>query len=78
MRLRIVIEHVDGPKKGIHEIIGTLDQMDPKKPALAVGDLPTHSTLLNADLVAVKRSYVLYRGVISAEISNKNFNPSQR
>ncbi len=76
--LRVVMEHTTGPRKGIHEIICRLDNMDPTKPAITVGELPTHSELLQADLVAVKRSYVLYRGIIEPSVSNKNFNPSQR
>lgn len=76
--MRIVYEHTSGPKKGLFEIICRLDSIDPGKPGMAVGDLPAFSELLQASLVAVKRSYVLYRGVIIPEVSNKNFNPSQR
>ena len=76
--MRIVFEHTTGPKKGIFEIVCRLDDIDPANPEKTVGELPTFSDLLQASLVAVKRSYILYRGVIIPEVSNKNFNPSQR
>lgn len=76
--MRIVLEHTTGPRAGLHEIIGRLDDVDPNKPDMTVGDLPTLSEHLGASLVAVKRSYVLYRGLIEPTIANKNFNPSQR
>lgn len=77
-RVRIVFEHTSGPKKGLFEIIGRLDTVNPEKPDLTVGDLPAFSELLGASLVAVKRSYVFYRGLIIPEVTNKHFNPSQR
>lgn len=76
--MMIVLEHTTGPKAGIFEIIGRLDDIDPSKPDMAVGDLPTLSEHLGASLVAVKRTYVLYRGLIMPEVANKHFNPSQR
>lgn len=75
---RIVYEHTSGPKKGIFEIVCRLDSIDPARPKMTVADLPTYSELLKASLVAAKRSYILYRGDILPEVSNKNFNPSQR
>lgn len=76
--MRIVLEHTTGPKAGIHEIIGLLADVNPEHPEMAVGDLPSYSDKLQASLVAVKRSYVLYRGIIQPQIPVKTFNPAQR
>ncbi len=72
------MEHTTGPRKGLFEIIGRLEDLDPNKPGMTVGELPTLGEHLGASLVAVKRTYVLYRGLIMPEVGLKSFNPSQR
>lgn len=79
--MRVVLEHTKGTWAGLHQILGTVDQV---KAGMGVGELPAYIPDINfgdringASLVACKRSYVLYRELIVPE-GLKSFNPEQR
>ena len=78
--VRIVLEHTRGTWSGMRQILGTVDQV---KASLQVDELPSYIANLNfgdrvngASLVAVKRSYILYRELIAP--TNMAFNPLQQ
>ena len=79
--MRVVLEHTQGRWSGIHQILGTVDQV---KADMSIGELPGYIPDINfgdrvngASLVACKRSYVLYRELI-VPAGLKSFNPEQR
>ena len=79
--MRVVLEHTQGRWSGIHQILGTVDQV---KAGMGVAELPTYipdiqfgDRVNGASLVACKRSYVLYRELIIPD-GLKSFNPKQR
>ena len=79
--MRVVLEHTQGLWSGIHQILGTVEQV---KTGMGVGELPAYipdiqfgDRVNGASLVACKRSYVLYREVITPD-GLKSFNPEQR
>lgn len=79
--MRVVLEHTQGARAGMCQILGTLDQV---KVDLGVGELPSYIPDINfgdrvngASLVAAKRSYVLYRELIVPD-GLQAFNPAQR
>ena len=79
--MRVVLEHTQGRWSGIHQILGTVDQV---KADMSVAELPGYIPDINfgdrvngASLVACKRSYVLYcELIVPADL--KSFNPEQR
>lgn len=81
--LRIVLEHTEGRMKGIHSICGRKSTAISPLPeildAVDMVDAPSMRTPGPVCLVAVKRSYVLYRQITTPEMQNgKSFNRSQR
>lgn len=64
---RIVLEHMHGPMKGIHSICGLKSAAASPLPEIVdsvdMVDNPRMRTPGPASLVAVKRSYVLYRQI---------------
>ena len=65
--MRIVLEHTKGHMKGIHSICGRADEVEGALPELVdttvLIDSPRMRTPGPASLIAVKRSYVLYREI---------------
>jgi hypothetical protein len=85
--VKILLEHTQGVLKGEIQIVGDTNQLLTDEQTLA--DLPTLQAFtrapglgqmetIEASLVAVKRSYVLYRELIEPALGNKNFSPAQR
>jgi len=80
---RIVLEHTVGPMAGVHSICGLKSTAVQPLPefldAAEMIDAPSMRTPGPVSLVTVKRSYVLYRQVVTPEMQNgKTFNRSQR
>lgn len=81
--MKLVFEHTTGPMKGLHQILGdtcqilTGDKTMADLPALLPLTRPPAETI-QASLVAVKRSYVLYRELIQPFKPNKDFHEAQR
>ena len=79
--MRVVLEHTQGIWSGIHQILGTTDQV---KQNMGVGELPAYipdiqfgDRVNGASLVSCKRSYVLYRELVIPD-GLQPFNPAQR
>ena len=80
--MRVVIEHTQGTRAGLHQILGTVDQV---KADMQVAELPGFiadisfgDRINSASLVGINRSYVLYRELITPEgIVSTSFHPSQ-
>jgi hypothetical protein len=78
--MRVVLEHTQGARAGLLTILGTTEAI---KAGMAVSELPSFIDGINfgdhtngASLVAVKRSYVLYRELMTPD-GLKSFNPAQ-
>lgn len=81
--MRLVLEHTQGPYKGLLQIVGYLGQLLQEGESLK--DLPTLQPFnrgaeqIAASLVAVKRTYILYRELmVPVGASDKTFNPLQQ
>jgi hypothetical protein len=64
--MRVVLEHITGRLKGIHSIVGLVsDAPSPLPEFVESVEMQDHSA--PTSLVAVKRSYVLYREIYKPE-----------
>ena len=77
---RIVVEHTEGPFKGLMQITGTTDDFDGQSPPPITTEpfmIQPGQRMAIAGLVAAKRTYLLYREITKPD-GLKSFHEHQQ